>query len=258
MSWVCSTRTRFRQYSPQGWNLAVEHDLDVIQTQLLYYRERAGEYDEWFLRTGRYDRGLQHREAWLREIGVVESQLLPIVRDKEVLELAAGTGLWTKRLLDAGTRRILAIDGSPETLAINRARTNTNLVEYEIADLFAWTPIKKFDIVFFSFWLSHVPESRFEAFWELVRRALRPNGKVLLLDSLLEQSSTATDHRAVDASGVAHRKLNDGREFKIVKIFHDPASLQSRLAQLGWNGTVQNSGKFFMFGSMEWRHQFTD
>lgn len=236
----------------------MEHDDNVIQEQLLYYRERAGEYDEWFFRNGRYDRGTQHRAEWFHEIGIVESQLLPMVRDQEVLELAAGTGLWTKRLLDAGARRILAIDSSPETLAINRARTDTSLVEYEVADLFAWTPAKMFDIVFFSFWLSHVPESRFEAFWELVRRALRPKGKVLLLDSLLEQSSTATDHKAVDASGIAHRKLNDGREFQIVKIFHDPASLQSRLAKLGWNGTVQNAGKFFLFGSMACRHHSSD
>ena len=235
----------------QGWGFPVQHDQDVIQTQLSYYRERAGEYDEWFFRRGRYDRGAEHRAEWFREIGTVESHLLPMVRDKEVVEFAAGTGLWTKRLLDAGACRILAIDGSPEVLEINRARTSTDAVEYEIADVFAWNPTRVFDIVFFSFWLSHVPQSRFEAFWSMVRRSLRPDGQVLFVDSLLEQTSTATDHKAVDASGIAHRKLNDGREFQIVKVFHDPATLQSRLAQLGWNGRVQSSGKFFLFGSME-------
>jgi demethylmenaquinone methyltransferase/2-methoxy-6-polyprenyl-1,4-benzoquinol methylase len=174
-----------------------------------------------------------------------------MVRNKEVLEFAAGTGLWTKRLLDAGARWILAVDGSPETLEFNRARTKTHLVEYEIADVFAWNPTRVFDIVFFSFWLSHVPQSRFDAFWNIVRRSLRPGGKVLFLDSLLEQTSTATDHKAVNASGIAHRKLNDGREFQIVKIFYDSETLQSRLAQLGWEGAVQSSGKFFLFGLME-------
>jgi len=176
-----------------------------------------------------------------------------MVRDKEVLELAAGTGLWTKRLIDAKAARVLAVDGSPETLDFNRARTNSaDVVEYEVADLFEWNPRTVFDIVFFSFWLSHVPQSRFGAFWSMVRRSLRPNGKVLFLDSLLEQTSTATDHKAVNSSGIVHRKLNDGREFQIVKIFYDRAALQSRLAEMGWKGTVQSSGKFFLFGSMEW------
>ncbi|QFS50036.1 hypothetical protein [Nostoc sphaeroides] len=30
---------------------------DVIQQQIEYYRARANEYDQWFYRTGRYDRG---------------------------------------------------------------------------------------------------------------------------------------------------------------------------------------------------------
>jgi SAM-dependent methyltransferase len=114
---------------------------------------------------------------------------------------------------DAGACRILAVDGSPETLAINRDRTNCPAIDYEIADIFSWSPTETFDIVFFSFWLSHVPRTRFRAFWDLVQRALRPHGKVLFLDSLLEQTSTATDHNSLDRSGIAHRRLNDGREF---------------------------------------------
>ena len=29
----------------------------ILQDQIEYYRARAGEYDEWWFRTGRYDRG---------------------------------------------------------------------------------------------------------------------------------------------------------------------------------------------------------
>ena len=32
-------------------------DDGLLEGQLAYYRARAGEYDEWFLRTGRNDRG---------------------------------------------------------------------------------------------------------------------------------------------------------------------------------------------------------
>lgn len=32
-------------------------DDSILREQIDYYRSRAAEYDEWFLRTGRYDRG---------------------------------------------------------------------------------------------------------------------------------------------------------------------------------------------------------
>ncbi|HWB12935.1 MAG TPA: hypothetical protein VG826_27165 [Pirellulales bacterium] len=37
---------------------------DLLHEQLAYYRARAAEYDQWFLRQGRYDRGEEHRIQW--------------------------------------------------------------------------------------------------------------------------------------------------------------------------------------------------
>ena len=47
----------------------------LLDEQLAYYRARAGEYDEWFLRTGRYDRGPAHRAEWVAEVAAVEAGL---------------------------------------------------------------------------------------------------------------------------------------------------------------------------------------
>jgi demethylmenaquinone methyltransferase/2-methoxy-6-polyprenyl-1,4-benzoquinol methylase len=33
---------------------------DILEEQLAYYRARASEYDEWFLRKSRYDREDEH------------------------------------------------------------------------------------------------------------------------------------------------------------------------------------------------------
>jgi SAM-dependent methyltransferase len=44
-------------------------------------------------------------------------------------------------------------------------------------------PTREFDVCFFGFWHSHVPAQRFEAFWQLVGRALRPGGRVFLVDN---------------------------------------------------------------------------
>ena len=224
-------------------------DEQLLTDQLSYYRARAGEYDEWFLRQGRYDRGPEHRAQWVREVAIVETALEQAVHGGDVLELACGTGLWTRHLA-ANNERVVAIDASPEVVAINRERLRASNVEYVIADLFSWAPARTFDAVFFSFWLSHVPPGRFDAFWAMVRAALKPEGRAFFIDSLREQSSTAIDHDRLDDSGVVRRKLNDGRAFSIVKVFHDPTTLEHRLFEHGWEGSVRPTGQFFLYGSV--------
>lgn len=225
-------------------------DSRLLTQQVEYYRARATEYDEWFLRQGRYDRGPAHRAEWNAEVARVEAALDEWLPSRDVLELACGTGLWTRHLA-RGTRPVRAVDASPEAIAINRARVHSDAVEYEVADLFSWTPpAHRFGAVFFGFWLSHVPPARFDAFWEKVRTALAPGGTAFFVDSLLEPESTARDHAPLDASGAVHRRLNDGREFTIVKVFYQPAALDRRLAALGWRGWVRSSGRFFVYGSV--------
>ncbi len=221
---------------------------NVVNEQLEYYRARAAEYDEWFFRQGRYDRGDSHRAEWFRELALVEAALREALPRGDVLELACGTGLWTRHLVEGG-RRVVAVDASPEAIAINRERVKSDAVEYVAADLFSWEPpAGRFDAVVFAFWLSHVPPARFEEFWRLVRTALKPTGTTFFVDSLLEQASTARDHDAPDASGVVRRRLNDGREFTIVKVFYEPEPLERRLAENGWHGWVRSSGRFFVYG----------
>ena len=41
---------------------------DILQDQIDYYRARAGEYDEWWFRSGRYDRGAQFNARWQAEV----------------------------------------------------------------------------------------------------------------------------------------------------------------------------------------------
>jgi 2-polyprenyl-3-methyl-5-hydroxy-6-metoxy-1,4-benzoquinol methylase len=224
-------------------------DRKLLDEQIAYYRARAQEYDEWFLRQGRYDRGPEHRQAWLREVEEMETALRDTVRDADVLELACGTGLWTRRLAE-NNARVLAIDASSEVIAINRERLGSASVEYVVADIFSFVPQAAFDVVFFSFWLSHVPPARFNDFWSFVRAALKPGGRVFFIDSLMEQTSTARDHGPLDESGMVQRRLNDGQEFNIVKIFYEPAALEQRLTAMGWTGWVRSTRTFFLYGLM--------
>ena len=55
-------------------------------------------------------------------------------------------------------------------------------VRFVQADIFDWTPDRAYDGVFFANWLSHVPPSRFEDFWALVAKCLKPDGRVVFID----------------------------------------------------------------------------
>ena len=47
------------------------------------------------------------------------------------------------------------------------------------------------------------------------------------------------------------RKLNDGREFNIVKVFYQPAELEDKLRKTGWQITVAETPHYFLYGQAE-------
>lgn len=222
---------------------------ELLDEQIAYYRARAPEYDEWFLRQGRYDRGEAHRRAWFAEVEAVEAALASAEPRGRVLELACGTGLWTRRLAEHASE-LTAIDASPEVLERSRERVSAEHVRFVQADLFQWQPRALFDFVFFGFWLSHVPPERFTAFWETVRAALAPGGSVFFVDNAHNPAIAARDHRLPEDGYVMDRVLNDGRRFRVVKVFYEPAELEARLAELGFAGQVRSTGEFFVWGAV--------
>lgn len=220
-----------------------------LRQQLDYYRARATEYDQWWLRQGRYDRGAALNAQWFADAAVVSSALSAFRPAGRVLEFACGTGIWSEQLLPFASH-LTALDGSPEMLAINAARLRSPLVSHVEADLFQWQPTEQFDTVFFGFWLSHVPPERFAEFWQLIRCSLAPGGRVFFVDSRHKQTSTAVDHRLPDPEAtVLRRRLNDGREFQIYKVFYDPADLTERLSELGWHFDIRQTDNYFLYAS---------
>lgn len=235
---------------------------DLLAEQRAYYRARAPEYDDWWRRFGRYDRGDANTEVWLGDVAEAEARLNAFAPTGRVLELAAGTGNWTTRLVEHADR-VTAVDASPETLAINREKLGAaaDRVDYVEADLFAWAPTDGFDVVFMGFWLTHVPDSRFDAFWEFVAACLRPDGRVFVLDNCHPQHQANVPGSPVEitrsgisgydgtidtTTGIATRNLADGREFTIVKRYWEPDELITRLAALGWAFEASTTGHFFI------------
>jgi ubiquinone/menaquinone biosynthesis C-methylase UbiE len=226
-----------------------EPDLTTtLHEQLEYYRSRATEYDQWWLRLGRYDRSPELNAQWAVEGAQVSAALTQFQPGGRILELACGTGIWTEQLLPWATT-LTAVDGSPEMLVVIEAKLQSPKVRYVEADLFAWEPTEPFDTIFFGFWLSHVPPERFAPFWQMVRRCLAPGGRVFFVDSRHEPTSTAIDHRLPSTdTTVLRRRLNDGREYQIYKVFYEPNSLAARLRDLGWNFDLRETSTYFLYG----------
>lgn len=228
----------------------VDHD-PLIESQMAYYRARAAEYDQWFLRQGRYDRGEANARQWFAEVQQVKDALSVFDPAGDVLEFASGTGWWTEELAKYA-ERITAVDASPETISINKAKLQSGKVSYVQANIFEWEPDRQYDVVFFSYWLSHVPPERFEPFWELVRRALKENGRVFLIDSLYTAGTTAKDQQLkTEQDTILTRHLNNGESYEIVKVFYTPDSLSEKLRPLNWASNFTQTNTFILYGSTQ-------
>src|SRR5262245_50312513 len=110
---------------------------DILGEQLNYYRARASEYDE-SLQSRRRVLGDEASAVIQRDMARARQALHDLGHVEAALELACGTGTWTKELVKVGTR-VTALDGSPEVLAIARAKVADPAVEFVCADIFAWT-----------------------------------------------------------------------------------------------------------------------
>jgi SAM-dependent methyltransferase len=214
-----------------------------------YYAARAGEYDDWYLRRGRYSHGPVHDAAWNTELDAAGRWLDELPLHGSIVELAAGTGWWSPLL--AGKGELSLYDAAEATLELARQRLVAHRLRAHLHVRDAWAePDRQVDGLFAGFWLSHVPRSRLEAFLALARRWLVPGGTFAFIDSLADAQSGATDNPRSPAAGdVAVRRLADGREFRVVKVFHTPAELQAALGRAGFrDAKVTTTGRFFLLG----------
>ena len=200
----------------------------LLAEQIAYYRAMAPEYES-----------LSIPGAGGGEAAAALDVFAPT---GDVLELACGPGVLTERLLRHAAS-ITAVDAAPEMLARAKARVGEERVRFLLADIFSWRPNRRYDVVAFGFWLSHVPRERFEAFWSLVDECLEPAGRVFFVDDAFRPPEELIEG---ESSTTIERRLTDGTPYRVVKVPYRPADLEEQLATLGWRLTVtQTSGPFY-------------
>ena len=218
---------------------------DVGAEMVAYYEARAGEYDDWYLRRGRYAHGPIHDAAWNAELDAAGRWLDALPIRGEIVELAAGTGWWSPLLASKGELWLYDAAEAPLERARERLLAHGLRAHIHLRD--AWAePDRSVDAVVLGFWLGHVDRDRTAAFLDLVRRWLKPGGTLAIIDSLADPQSGADDHPPV-VGDRATRRVADGREFTIVKVHRDAAELDAALRAAGFGEVrVETSGRFFV------------
>ena len=187
-----------------------------------YYAARASEYDRVYLKP--------ERQSDLRQI---EQWLPSVLAGTEVLEVACGTGYWTRFIAPVASA-VVAIDSSPETLRIAQERVVATNTRFQVGDAYALTRLgRSFSAAFAGFWFSHVPLERQREFLLGLNAALAPGARVVLLDNLfVAGSSTAIAERDANGNTYQSRSLSDGSTHRVLKNFPTEAQLQA-LAEAG-------------------------
>jgi 2-polyprenyl-3-methyl-5-hydroxy-6-metoxy-1,4-benzoquinol methylase len=228
------------------FDLVIDPLDELLAEQLRYYSDRAPEYDEAYERRGRHDHGPDANRRWHADLDQAAAALerLPI-DGADILELAAGTGVWTAQLA-ARAASLTAVDASAEMIALNEARLGplAERVRYEQANLFAWRPQRLFDAVVFCFWITHVPMERLDAFLATVADAVRPDGWVFFVDNQPGPLPLEVTVRQEGLNRVTVRRLNDGRDYRVVKNYLAASELERRCRGAGISATVTDSSYF--------------
>ena len=130
--------------------------------------------DFWDKNAGRYDRFMRKDRAAYDEMYEL---IRPIVRHKTVLELATGTGLIAKHIVNAAAH-IEATDASAEMIAEAKRDNRSTKLYFSVQDMFCLPYAdKSFDVVIVSNALHIVPQPE-KALAE-IRRVLKDNGVLI-------------------------------------------------------------------------------
>jgi protein-L-isoaspartate O-methyltransferase len=187
-----------------------------------YYRDRAGEYDEVYAKPERQS-----------DLGTLRGLLARWVRDKSVLEIAAGTGYWTE-VLASSARNVVATDVNNETLGVARARTFGCPVEFFETDAYSLViPDRTYEVVFVGFFWSHVAHRDIGRFLDHLHSLLDCGTLVIVLDNtFVEGSSTPISRTDAWGNSYQRRELIDGKTYEVLKNFPSDEELRTAMSDI--------------------------
>jgi demethylmenaquinone methyltransferase/2-methoxy-6-polyprenyl-1,4-benzoquinol methylase len=189
---------------------------DNINEMEEYYAKRASEYENIYLKP--------ERQEFIKDSKNILRQYF---LNKNVLEIACGTGFWTEAISEKSTK-ITAVDINNEVLEIAKNKKFDCKIDFIQDDSYKLNKItEKYNSLFAGFWLSHVPKTKMKDFIENIHKKLSDNAMVVFIDNIyVEGISTKISRFDTDGNSFQIRKLKDNSEHEVLKNFYDEKSLR--------------------------------
>ena len=202
-----------------------------------YYARRADEYERIYQKP--------ERQA---DLDTLRSRLRAFFADRDVLEVACGTGYWTDVLATAA-RSIVATDINDEVLALARQKPHAaSRAEFLQADSYALPAFPRaFDAAFAGFWWSHIPQRRLHEFLQNLHARLQPGARVMFVDNrYVPGSSTPISRTDTHGDTFQTRPLADGTTHEVLKNFPTPDQLNAAVAPFAISSAVELLDHFWL------------
>jgi ubiquinone/menaquinone biosynthesis C-methylase UbiE len=188
-----------------------------------YYQKRAAQGDNTY-GPSEIQSDLAWTTHWLQQN----------VAGRDVLEVACGTGHWT-RIASSTARRMVASDMGWDVVYAARQKTSSPIVEFVVADAYT-LPITRnaFDCGMAHFWLSHVSRLDIRPFISDLCAHLKPGSRLLITDTKwVEGYRKPTVRRDEVGDTYDVRTLKDGSRYEILKNYYNKDEWTSYLESFG-------------------------
>ncbi len=204
-------------------------------------------HEYYSIRAPVYDR-VYHKPERQTDIRRLEAEIPALLRDKEVIEIACGTGYWTQFIAPAA-KRLTATDITAEAMELARGRPNVGAVDFQLQSAFALpNTLGMFNAAFAGLWISHIAREDLRDFLVGLHCRLHAGSRVVFVDNSTRQC-VELPITETDAQGNTYqtRTLDDGTEHKILKNFPSAVDLRKSIHGLGINPRFEKLEHFWLF-----------
>ncbi|OGN86966.1 MAG: hypothetical protein A2158_01090 [Chloroflexi bacterium RBG_13_46_14] len=164
----------------------------------------------------------------------IKERFQEIVRGKDVLEIACGTGYWTQ-VIAVTAESVLATDINPSMVSIAAEKcAKLSNVSFLVADAYSLEGVPEgFDAAFAHWWWSHIPKNLITSFLNVLHSKLNPGSIVFFRDHLVYSGFKKSDD--VEGTRMENRQLPDGSAFNVVKNYPSKEEILSALSGIAYD-----------------------
>lgn len=218
-------------------------DPSLRQSMNEYYDERAAEFDEIYT-LGKPPGSVKDPELYMKEARALAT-IVSAYCHGNLLDIPCGTGYWLGFYAE-NCSAITLVDQSENMLRESREKAGEHDVE-SISRFIRGDALevrledRSFDSVLVGFFLSHVTDRQMALFFRNLRNLLKPDGRVLILDSIWSPF-----RKSRPKEGTTNRRLNDGRQYEIYKRYFETADLDQMSKSYEMDFNLLHEGELYI------------